>query len=558
MDINNFEEYIDNTIIDRGYDYYINGNIIGTYKQDDNEYLFKINGTDDYEVIVNINEDGEIIYSNCDCPYDFGPVCKHEVASYYKLQNILNNKDEKSKVEKNSTKGSRIEDVLNELSKEKLVNIILDIAKKDKIFKNKIILKYSKGESSQELKKCKKLIDSIVKKYTGREGFIRYGQTYEFALEMETILEKAMEEENEILALDICFLILEEGIKAFQYADDSDGNIGVIVRGTVLQIEDKLIHLNNADIKLRENIFNKLIEQSDSEVFNGWDEYRIDILRMCIQFADIENLKNKLKEKINCFIDKDKKDFHSRYANESMLEIIYYIIEKYESKEKAMYFAKENIDFTCFRELLINMNIEEKNYNYVIELALEGEKKDKDYAGLVLKWKKIRYICYKGLGLKKEQEKLARELLFGGNFEYYDELKELSKKNNDDFYNDLKEELKNRKDWYSQSIYVNMIVKENDVDEILSYVKENPRNIESYEKLLLPRFKDQVIKIYEEFIKLVASESSNRKQYKNVCRIINKYKRIAGNENKTVIVDELSSLYKRRPAFLDELSKIKK
>jgi len=44
----------------------------------------------------------------------------------------------------------------------------------------------------------------------------------------------------------------------------------------------------------------------------------------------------------------------------------------------------------------------------VIDLALEGERKDKEYAGLVSKWKKVRYIAYKELSLKAEQEKLAR------------------------------------------------------------------------------------------------------------------------------------------------------
>jgi len=52
--------------------------------------------------------------------------------------------------------------------------------------------------------------------------------------------------------------------------------------------------------------------------------------------------------------------------------------------------------------------MEDKNYLKVIDLALEGERKDKEYAGLVSKWKKVRYIAYKELSLKAEQEKLAR------------------------------------------------------------------------------------------------------------------------------------------------------
>jgi len=35
-----FENHINKTILDRGYDYYNEGNIIETYNQGDNEYIF--------------------------------------------------------------------------------------------------------------------------------------------------------------------------------------------------------------------------------------------------------------------------------------------------------------------------------------------------------------------------------------------------------------------------------------------------------------------------------------------------------------------------------------
>lgn len=89
MNIYNFEDYINETILDRGYQYYIRGNIIETYNRGENEYIFKVQGSDDYEVIVKLDDNGEILHSECDCPYDFGPICKHQVAAYYKLLEIF-------------------------------------------------------------------------------------------------------------------------------------------------------------------------------------------------------------------------------------------------------------------------------------------------------------------------------------------------------------------------------------------------------------------------------------------------------------------------------------
>ncbi|MFL0197725.1 SWIM zinc finger domain-containing protein [Clostridium sp. WILCCON 0269] len=90
MNINNFQKHTNKTILDRGYDYYNEGNIIEICNQGDNEYIFQIRGSEDYEVVIKIDDEGEIVYSQCDCSYDLGPVCKHQVAAYFQLFEIFN------------------------------------------------------------------------------------------------------------------------------------------------------------------------------------------------------------------------------------------------------------------------------------------------------------------------------------------------------------------------------------------------------------------------------------------------------------------------------------
>jgi hypothetical protein len=91
----------------------------------------------------------------------------------------------------------------------------------------------------------------------------------------------------------------------------------------------------------------------------------------------------------------------------------------------------------------------------------------------------------------------------------------------------------------------------------MDYVRENLTSIDSYAEILMDKFKDEVIEIYKKYIKFEASRASNRSHYKNVCAIIKKYKRIAGKQSQTPIINELIALYRKKPAFLDELSKIK-
>ncbi|HHV75109.1 MAG TPA: hypothetical protein GXX41_10830 [Thermoanaerobacterium sp.] len=557
MKINNFENHIDKTILNRGYDYYINDNIVEVYKRRDNEYIFQIQGSGDYEVIVKINNDGEIIYSECDCPYDFGPICKHQVAAYFKLFEIINNKNNIIHIKENAIDQFSIKEVLNNLSKEELIKIIMDITENDEALKNSLIVRYSKGSYEQELEKSKKLIDSIVKKYTGREGFVSYRETYSFVNDMEDILRKSRNTDDILLASDIAFLLLNESIRAFQYADDSNGDIGLLVSETIDLIGDIVTDGSYLDDDLKDEIFNKLLTQIDNEILDEWNDYKIDLLRLCIEFADVEKLRNELIAKIKSIIAMNSGDEYKRYSNEKMLQILFEIIDTYGTDEEALEFIEKNLNYTSFRELLISKFMKEKKFNKVIELALEGEKKDKKYAGLVLKWKKIRYEAYKKLSLKEEQKKLAKELLFEGNFEYYNELKELIIGDKAEFYNNLKQELRKNDGWVSRNIYLKLIVEEKDLDEIMEFVKENPSIIEGYAEMLQEKFKDEVIEVYKKHIMAVANSSSNRKEYKKVCEVIKKYKKIAGNKNMEEIVDKLIALYKNKPAFVDELNKIK-
>lgn len=555
MNINNFERFIDKTILDRGYGYYIEGNILKCQEQGDNKYFVHIEGSDDYEVVVELGDNGEILDSRCDCPYDFGPVCKHEVAAYFQVFEMLNSEAENEEITSRPSKRFTIEEVLSNLSKEELLSIILNIAHHDTTLKNSLIVKYSNGDMQQELEACKRLIDSIVRKYTGREGLIKYRDTRDFVNEMEEILEKARSTESLPLSLEIAILLLEETIGAFQYADDSGGDIGSLIMETLEVIGEIAIECKEKGYQTEE-IFQKLLAQADNDIFDGWEDYQIDLLNICFEFADDEMLREQLKIKIESMRDGKFGDQFMHYRNESVLQLLFRLIEQYGSEKEAEQFINEHLQFSSFRERLINKCIQENNYHKVLELAEEGERQDRQYPGLISRWKKFRYTAYKFLSLKEKQQSLAKELLFNGDFEYYQDLKELSKETPGDVYTSLKHELKNRNGWESNRMFLKLIEEENDLEEMLDYVRANPSYIESYAEKLVEPFKEEVNDIYKNYIKSTASTSSNRRDYQRVCHKITRFKKFAGKQKQIELKNELMKLYRKRPAFIDELGKI--
>ncbi len=95
LNLNSFENDVDATILSRGINYYSSGYVASLEETDERCYEAVVEGTDDYTVTVSLAEDGDIIESFCDCPYDFGEVCKHEVAVYFAIRKDMEKPAEK-------------------------------------------------------------------------------------------------------------------------------------------------------------------------------------------------------------------------------------------------------------------------------------------------------------------------------------------------------------------------------------------------------------------------------------------------------------------------------
>ncbi|MGM0845080.1 MAG: SWIM zinc finger family protein [Bacillota bacterium] len=552
MNLNNFKKVVNKKILSRGYDYYVDGNIAEAFKKRDNEYLFVIEGTHDYQVVVELGQDGEILHSRCDCPYDFGPICKHEAAAYYQLGELVKHPEkerELTKVGENQT----IRDVLRNLSKEELIHIIMDITNTDGVLENSLMLKYSEGKSEQELESCQKLIDEIVRKYTGSSGFIDLRDTSHFTSELETVLQKAKDTVDSQLAADISLLLLEEVLYSFQYADDSSGEIGHLVGLTLQAIEETAVYVQDDN---REKIFMKLLAFSESESFDGWEDYRIDLLSICFIFGDDEDFRERLRSSIESLLRRDSDEDYSKYERENLLQLLYDLIDQYGTEEEATQFTKDHLHFSSFREQLLEQYLQQQKFEEVIEIALKGEAQDEEYAGRLKKWKTFRYRAYASLEMRQEQQMLAKEMFLSGDLDYYHELKVLGG-NHEGFYEDLKQELKDECGLHNHHLFLKLIEEENDLEELMMFVRENTRLIEKYAGKLADHYKEEVIEIYRNYILATAKSASNRSHYREVSRKVSGYKEIADKQKVQEVIVEMMALYKKKPAFLDELSKVR-
>jgi uncharacterized Zn finger protein len=85
MNLKNFESEVEQKIVGRGLSYYKGGDVKRLEKVSENEFSAVIFGSEKYSVYVKLNGEN-IVEHECDCPYDFGDVCKHEVAVFYAIR----------------------------------------------------------------------------------------------------------------------------------------------------------------------------------------------------------------------------------------------------------------------------------------------------------------------------------------------------------------------------------------------------------------------------------------------------------------------------------------
>jgi len=103
MNLNNFESCIDRIICLREYDYYENGYVTFVKETEEHVYVAEVEGTETYTIDVELDENLNIVETLCNCPYDMGAYCKHQVAVFLTLRDMKSNaSDKKNSADKNT------------------------------------------------------------------------------------------------------------------------------------------------------------------------------------------------------------------------------------------------------------------------------------------------------------------------------------------------------------------------------------------------------------------------------------------------------------------------
>lgn len=547
MNLNNFENYIDPVILERGQEYYDDGAVLSLEFEGDT-WIAEVSGTDTYTVSLSLDDTGEIIESYCDCPYDFGPVCKHQVAVLYAMQDqpLKKIKQEGIKIKES------LEKMLNGLDKKMLVSILLDIAAEDKKIKADLLFRFAEKEDA--LNQARKLIKASIHDAMS-DGFVEYADTYAATRGARKVL-NMIDDTNIFDAVNIYFIVLEEMIHLQEFCDDSNGEVGEVIESAQENLTNlvKAAVLNVAD---GNKLMDMLLKHAADSLYADWSEWRFAILYAAIPLCVIPAARKRLEAQLAALQTKKHGDnYSSRFDRHEIQNILYTIISRFDGEKAVTVYMEQHLDNDRFRKTVIEQALAKNHLERALKLCLDGENMDHKYAGLVKNWKKLRYAVYEKQKDLAGQKSLAPEFIMDGDFDYYLKLKSLYKRGWAVALERLL--LMMEKEQYGQSdIYVKILVHEHLAERILRYCQKNNSEITKLYKHLLPEHSSAVEQIFLQYIRSRAQQASNRTAYHEVCGTIGSYAKACGKKGAEAVIQELREQHRRQPAFLDELTRVK-
>ena len=298
-------------ILNRGYEYYENGNVLDIERTEDG-YTATVAGSWEYTVTIDVDEDGAFIDADCDCPYSQdGNYCKHEAAVLYALEldgdeysddiPAKDNADIKSVAseETHETSESKIREIVKKMDREELESLVLDLASSHSNIADNILHTYADKMPHSYVQKLENEIYSA-------SSALRNADDGDWYSDFNEDMEDAVIKLDKILGEDLPIL-LDKGqfAEAFDVALYAWNNIpfSIIEERTMRRssdIENEILSVvesayTGSDIKQRLQMENRL--SAVLETVDSYTGHYYSFVEMMLTVVEDEALAEKVIEK---------------------------------------------------------------------------------------------------------------------------------------------------------------------------------------------------------------------------------------------------------------------
>ncbi|MCD4793824.1 MAG: hypothetical protein K8R54_11350 [Bacteroidales bacterium] len=568
--IDDIEQLATGSSFERGEDYFHSGNVRDVVKTG-NRFEGIVYGTQKYKVYL-IDENDELNL-NCNCPYDYGGICKHLVA--FALTIIAGNYQESDVQAEPALSEKDFKSIYSKIASKKKLHFLKQLLDRDNYLKLQFIA-FSKEKNEnldniigEKLEDVKFEINAKLSNIDFDDLRYDYDTGYGYGDYYDNMYDTAVDEIKN--AFEPYINSIHSYIKKGNLLD------AVRIMLGLYEGAQNLPELDNEDYVF-DGEYNSSVQSIIDEYFNDFssaicnivksDKAVIEVLSLIFKRIALYNNQDVSEEdEIICHIKDFEKLFHSLILNKETADFLYYKLQEFNLELLASAFIILNIaEVSGNEKLWIETAETYANLDSKITRQLLEKYHSKK---LVADFNRIAEMAFKNWANefdkflidnldKKQQEYLYIKALKNyvskkHSIKYYHILKTyFTKTETDNFINKFK-------DTYNTVFYVQLLEIEKRHQEILDCVNKNKESYE-IEKLIKP-----IINIYPAECFSIIVEINNaaltgykrdRRTYQTMTKTLKLLKKITSKKTETSLY--LKELYNHKPnlpALKDEMRK---
>lgn len=459
----------------------------------------------------------------------------------------------------------KVDILLSKLDKKQLADFIRKECSINRLFQDRFLSLGAGTLFKPDPAKYASRVENLIEDYSDRDGYIDYRSTFDFNRAVTRILEEAEEairKEQWEVAIAVLTGIASVAEDILNGGDDSAGELGAIV-DDCFEKWHELCSETNLPISTKSEIFELALSRFKDNDLKGWDWWW-DWIEIAIDLADTSDKQSRVIKALDA-IKPIGDDWSGRYNANTAQKYKLEIMSRCGTPGDQVKFMYDNVANPDFRQRLIQMAWDKADYDEVLRLAKDGVNHDAEYAGLVSDWHKWEYKAYHEIGDKSNELQLARHFFFGGSRwgekEYsmesmYSALKTLVPHEEwQKYVKALINEAQGKRD-IVRLLYI--YTQEKMWQDYMGYIRKNPSiyNIDDTPNEVKKLYRDEIIKLYASSVRNYFQRASNRDSYREGVVFLRKLIRYGGTKEAEQIVTEQKSRTPRRPALIDELSKL--
>jgi len=483
----------------------------------------------------------------CDCPYDWGDVCKHLVAMALAIQN---GEFEQPQPKVSKQKEQNLDELLQKVDPDKLRKFILRYAENDAKFRSELRFAFGQPDMALVMEETKTQVKAIMTRRI-HYGHIEWRDCDAICDDFEDILDKTGErlaQGHVLTAFSVAMFVLLKCVRMASIADSSSGALTMAI-GHALEIIEQACAAARTPADQKQ-IYDTCVKEARNKVFEGWDDWNYTFLRSAAHFVNAGNAK-KMYDTLDFLFARQK---YPEYAQADDRLTRLEVIKHLEGESAYDAYVDANLDVREIRKIAVTHAIEKKDYPRAEQLCLAYlEEKEKSPYQWTKEWYGLLYDIYTKTDRQRQMELAEKLLLKEHDLTFYDALKDLHGAGWPEEYPMLRERCAQR---LPPGDYMQILRAENEAALLLEEVRKNQRYIFAYGTWLAGHFPTEAYCIFWDEIKAQAEQANGRGDYRKVCGNLKMLAEAGGREDADALIELLRQRNPRRPALLEELANL--